>query len=1092
MQKPRDDRQTPAAILRRITLTAALVAAAIGICALAGWTLGIQWLKNLGQPVATNPMVALGLIALGTSIWLRRRQVVGKAARLAAQVVALTVATVGGLRLFEYLAGGGPQIDALLFASKLQGNVIAPNTALCLLLLGSAVATLDLRPRGGRSPAAVLALCSGVIALSAILGYGLAILSMYRLGQYIAMALNTAVGLLALSIAVLCARPMEGPIATAVRSWTLQRTIISAFAVSMFMLCVIGFGAYQSTSRLIAGNLVDEAMQAETLELSDLLSSVKDAETGQRGYLLTGDERYLKPYDDAVTRLDQHLVALRRSTVEKPDHRARLAAVEPLIVRKLSELDRTIRLRRTRGFEAAIQVVRSDQGKLLMDQIRSIVTRMRDEDIRLTELRHREQDAMGRQAVRTIWFGTLMTFVLVVLAGILIRQGIRSQAAAREQLAESDQRFRQLADNIREVFWLTSINGDQIIYMSPAYEVLFARSRGSLEENPRDWAEAVHPDDRERVMTAFLATGLRGTFDEQYRIVRPDGSMRWIHARGTPIRNSRGEAYRIAGIAEDITDQKSVQEVSQRARDAAEAANHSKSEFLANMSHEIRTPMSAILGYADMLMDPQLTPSDRLDHVHTIRRNADHLLKVLNDILDISKIEAGKLQVERIAANPRQIVTDVLSLMRVRAVEKGITVDVTYAGAIPRTIQTDPTRLRQILINLVGNAIKFTESGGVNLVVTLARDHPDDSRLEFSVIDSGIGMTDEQMKQLFKPFEQADSSTTRRFGGTGLGLTICRRLAQMLGGDIAVQSRPGAGSKFVLTIQTGSLDGVPLLSESREPLSPPEPRRSVPQEIRLVGRILLAEDGVHNQKVISYYVKKAGAEVTVAGDGRAACQIATEAIEKGHPFDAILMDMQMPELDGYTAAATLRSRGYRGPIIALTAHAMSHDRAKCLQSGCTDYLSKPVDRDLLVSTLATHLSVSSGLSTAASRPTRQAPPPRDPLPSTLPDEPELRAFLPTFVADLPAMVAQLAQLLNEQNLDELQRVVHKLKGSGGFYGFMPLTEAAERLEARIISAPHADSVADEIQSLIELVRSVEGYEGSREATAETRAEGGGQ
>jgi signal transduction histidine kinase len=215
------------------------------------------------------------------------------------------------------------------------------------------------------------------------------------------------------------------------------------------------------------------------------------------------------------------------------------------------------------------------------------------------------------------------------------------------------------------------------------------------------------------------------------------------------------------------------------------AANNAKSEFLANMSHEIRTPMSAILGYADMLMDPELSASDRLDHVHTIRRNAEHLLTVLNDILDLSKIEAGKLQVEKIEADPRQVVNDVLSL---------IGLDVTYAGASPKVIRTDPTRLRQILINLTGNAIKFTESGGVHIVVTLGSDQTEQPRLEFAVIDTGIGMSPQQMAQLFKPFEQADTSTTRKYGGTGLGLTICRRLAHMLGGDIQVQSRPGAGS----------------------------------------------------------------------------------------------------------------------------------------------------------------------------------------------------------------------------------------------------------------------------------------------------------
>jgi CheY-like chemotaxis protein/HPt (histidine-containing phosphotransfer) domain-containing protein len=230
--------------------------------------------------------------------------------------------------------------------------------------------------------------------------------------------------------------------------------------------------------------------------------------------------------------------------------------------------------------------------------------------------------------------------------------------------------------------------------------------------------------------------------------------------------------------------------------------------------------------------------------------------------------------------------------------------------------------------------------------------------------------------------------------------------------------------------------------------------------------------------VISYYVKKAGLEIEVAGDGRQACQIATAAMEQGHPFDAILMDMQMPELDGYTAAATLRSRGYRGPIIALTAHAMAHDRAKCLQSGCTDYLSKPVDRQVLIDTLAAHLSTRAAAPLPPVPPVRLSPTPK--MQSALPDEPELRAFLPAFIADLPATVGRLGELLRERNLDELHREVHKLKGSGGLYGFMPLTEAAEQLEQRIVSDQQIEAVFTQVQSLIELIRSVEGYQSPNE------------
>jgi signal transduction histidine kinase/HPt (histidine-containing phosphotransfer) domain-containing protein len=514
-----------------------------------------------------------------------------------------------------------------------------------------------------------------------------------------------------------------------------------------------------------------------------------------------------------------------------------------------------------------------------------------------------------------------------------------------------------------------------------------------------------------------------------------------------------------------------------RARDDLHAANRAKSDFLANMSHEIRTPMTAILGYADMLLDPEASATDRVEQVRVIRHHAQHLLTILNDILDFSKIEAGKLSVESIDVDPRQIVGDVLSLMRVRAMEKNLKLYVTYATPIPRTIQSDPTRLRQILINLVGNAIKFTQTGTVQMMLAMAKDAADQPRLEISVVDTGIGMTAEQIKGIFTPFQQADTSTTRRFGGTGLGLTICKRLAAMLGGDITVQSNAGSGSCFAVTIATGDLSCVPLLEGDCEAIRPQETQAEPPQSTRLNGRLLLAEDGVHNQRAISFYLNKAGAEVAVATNGRIACEMATEALAAGKPYDVILMDMQMPEMDGYAATMSLRQQGYTGPIIALTAHAMSHDRDRCLRAGCTDYLPKPIDRKQLITTVAAHIK-----NVAASDQESPAKPRAGDVmrSTTIDDEEFARKFLPAFVADLPSKVSQMAAFVDQNNVEELELLIHQLKGAAGVYGFMPVTEAAGRVEAAVMGAETFEKVAAEVQALIDLIRRVEGYQASME------------
>jgi signal transduction histidine kinase/FixJ family two-component response regulator len=385
------------------------------------------------------------------------------------------------------------------------------------------------------------------------------------------------------------------------------------------------------------------------------------------------------------------------------------------------------------------------------------------------------------------------------------------------------------------------------------------------------------------------------------------------------------------------------------------AATRAKSEFLANMSHEIRTPMTAILGYADILMGEANTadvPAERIEAIRTIQRNGQHLLELINDILDLSKIEARKLELERIACSPVQVLGDVISLMRVRAAAKSIALNLEYVGGIPQTIQSDPLRLRQILINLLGNAIKFTESGSVRVVASLAQNQGCSSMLQVDVIDSGIGLTQQQISMLFRPFSQVDSSATRRFGGTGLGLTISKRLAVLLGGDIAISSIPGKGSTFSLTVDAGRVENVALLEAHVEGVILAAPASEKTGAVKLDARILLAEDGLDNQRLIGFILKKSGAEVTLAENGQLAVDHALAARRLGQPFDVILMDMQMPVMDGYTATRRLRELGYTAPIIALTAHAMAEDRQLCLAAGCDDYATKPIDRRKLLAAVA--------------------------------------------------------------------------------------------------------------------------------------------
>jgi signal transduction histidine kinase/CheY-like chemotaxis protein len=385
-----------------------------------------------------------------------------------------------------------------------------------------------------------------------------------------------------------------------------------------------------------------------------------------------------------------------------------------------------------------------------------------------------------------------------------------------------------------------------------------------------------------------------------------------------------------------ITERTQFEHELDKARREADSANRSKSEFVANMSHEIRTPMTAILGYADVLA-AHLLDEDDLHCVETIRRNGRFLLEIINDILDLSKIEAGRLDMnfERIRID--SLVNDILAMMRLRAVEKGLKLEAEFAGRIPETIETDPRRVRQILINLIGNAIKFTDRGTVRLRITFDESR---SQIVFKVADTGIGISEELQARLFRPFTQADASVTRHYEGTGLGLAITRRLAEMLGGQVSVESRLQEGSTFHVTLSTGSLEGVRLV-EARLVEEASTVAAGVPKLTEC--SVLVVDDRSEIRFLAKQFIEKSGATVEVAVDGDDALRAIERSEGRGEPFDVVLLDMQMPVKDGYTTARELRARGFKQPIIAVTAHAMQGDRQRCLEVGCDDYTPKPLE-----------------------------------------------------------------------------------------------------------------------------------------------------
>jgi ammonium transporter, Amt family len=417
------------------------------------------------------------------------------------------------------------------------------------------------------------------------------------------------------------------------------------------------------------------------------------------------------------------------------------------------------------------------------------------------------------------------------------------------------------------------------------------------------------------------------------------------------IERRRREEQRLRGYARALERANSDLE---RARRKAERAAAAKTEFLANMSHEIRTPMTAILGFTDILLeDGGVSGPERLEALRTIRRNGAYLLEILNDILDFSKIEANRLEIENLPCSPKRIVADVAELLRPRAAEKGIALRLSLDERAPEKLLSDPVRLRQILLNLIGNAVKFTPTGHVEISL---RFDALDQTMEIDVQDTGIGIAPDMLAQIFEPFRQGDSSMTRRFGGTGLGLAITKRLVERLGGAVTATSDVGVGSNFRVRLPAEAVRGETAAAEDPGDGDTPSTAsyRAALRELRSHGRVLVVEDGPDNQRVIRHVLERAGYEVTVAENGLIGVELALAAVDEGTPFNVVLMDVQMPVLDGYAATRQLRDQGYTGPIIALTAHALPSERQRCIEAGCDAFATKPLERIALLETIARH------------------------------------------------------------------------------------------------------------------------------------------
>ncbi len=568
---------------------------------------------------------------------------------------------------------------------------------------------------------------------------------------------------------------------------------------------------------------------------------------------------------------------------------------------------------------------------------------------------------------------TLLILGLALMGSVGQRLMLIRARKSEEKLVTSEERFRHLVEAVKDyaIFMLdpkghittwnlgaeriTGYKEDEVI--GQHFHILYPSEQRPFISQRRELQLAVE----------------HGHFEAEAPHIKKDGSLFWANVVISPLFGRQGQLTGFSKVTRDITQireaaerlrnlneelearvRERTLELEQReselkaAKEAAEVANATKSAFLANMSHEIRTPLGAIIGFSELLLDETMTAEEKKKNIEIIKRNGKLLSGLINDILDLSKVEAAKLEIEKCDIRIVDLVTDVVSLLSLEAKEKGVQVLVGSDGKIPSVLKTDPLRLRQILFNIIGNAVKFTAKGSVELKIKIAEQDP--SKLAFMVTDTGVGITAEQRSRLFSPFTQADVTTTRKFGGTGLGLALSKKLAQALGGDVVLQeSMMDKGSTFMVTVDHGQTDVSRFkIVDWNETAATPVVSRARADVLGQLN-ILLVDDSLDNQELIKRLLQLSGAKVETANNG-------LEAIEKINrgSFNLVLMDLQMPEMDGYEATRLLRQQGSKLPMIALTAHVMKEERQKCLSSGFDDHLTKPIDRNQLIQTLTVY------------------------------------------------------------------------------------------------------------------------------------------
>jgi signal transduction histidine kinase/DNA-binding response OmpR family regulator len=808
------------------------------------------------------------------------------------------------------------------------------------------------------------------------------------------------------------------------------------FSFCILVLLVTGVFSFRTSFKYKSSNEWVSHTQEVIAETQNIMVDILDVETSLRGFVIGGENNFLTAYRKAGLHIDQSVHTVRVLTSDNPSQGLLLDTIKGLLDSKLAFSQQVALEREQHGFEKAQHLVSSDLGENLKNEIRSKIRVFINNEKVLFARRLNTANTNFLIILYSIVSAIVLAILIVLFTLVYFLKDYKRRLLSEARVAENEQRVKFFLESLPVGVFVLKSNGDAFYANSKSLEIL---GKGILPDTKSSnlaevysaylaGTDTVYPADRLPIVRAL--NGEAHICAEDMELLK-EGKRVPLRINATPIYNSKNEIEYAIAVFEDISLSKQTEQELIRAKKAAEESGKLKEAFLANMSHEIRTPMNAIIGFTDLLLKRKLAEPE-LDYVTTIKSSGETLLKIINDILDVSKMESGVITFETVPISIKEFFNSLNNMLASRATQKGVALSFAYASTFPKVLLGDATRLSQILINLIGNAIKFTEVGKVDIRAEVLFETESYFDIQFLIKDTGIGIPTDKLDSIFDRFTQAESHTTRFYGGTGLGLSIAKQLIELQGGTIAVKSKVGEGSEFTFSLRYEKSNLEQVKGNQQK----------VQHDYTLLAKkkILLVEDNPVNVKFVLSLLEAYNVKPAVAVNG----QEALDMLRKER-YDLVLMDIEMPVLNGYEATASIRAEfGKSIPIIAMTANAMSGEKEKCLQLGMNAYIPKPIREEALMDAIFQFDSQ------PAQEPTHEQDNPAFVnmafLEKSLKNKEHIRQTLDLVLQQLPKDMIELKQAVGSSAYLTIKRSSHRIKSTVSLIGAQGLEKMLEEME----------------------------------------------